>query len=70
MRFERIGRTSGAFQESVSAEQIVEMGRRAFGTEVVSAVELGGGLYNYTYRSAWITRARATGPTSISRFCT
>jgi aminoglycoside phosphotransferase (APT) family kinase protein len=50
VRFERIGRTSGAFQESVSAEQIVEMGRRAFGTEVVSAVELGGGLYNNTYR--------------------
>lgn len=34
----------------VSAEQVAAMGRRAFGVDVVAFVELGGGLYNNTYR--------------------
>jgi aminoglycoside phosphotransferase (APT) family kinase protein len=52
MEFKAIERKTGSFQESVSEEHLVAMGRRAFGagTEVVSAHELGGGLYNNTYR--------------------
>lgn len=50
--FQPIRREPGAFQESVTAEQLVAMCERAFGTdvEVVSAVELGDGAYNNTYR--------------------
>jgi aminoglycoside phosphotransferase (APT) family kinase protein len=52
MEFRPVERARGAFQESVSAEQAVAMCRRAFGdaTAVASVVELGGGLYNNTYR--------------------
>ncbi len=52
MEFRSIERPSDAFQESVSPEQIVAMCHRAFGTgtEVISAVEVGGGLYNNTYQ--------------------
>jgi aminoglycoside phosphotransferase (APT) family kinase protein len=50
--FQPIKRDAGAFQEPVSAERIQAMARRAFGSgsEVLSAVELGGGLYNTTFR--------------------
>lgn len=52
MEFRSVERAPGAFQESVSPEQVAALARRAFGagTGVVSAVELGGGLYNTTYR--------------------
>jgi aminoglycoside phosphotransferase (APT) family kinase protein len=52
MRFEHVTREPGAFQESVTAEQVTAMAERAFGadTRVVSAVELSGGSYNTTYR--------------------
>lgn len=52
MEFKPIERSVSAFQQSVSPDQIVAMCRRAFGPEtaVLSAVELGGGLYNNTYR--------------------
>ncbi len=52
MEFQPVERASNAFQVSVSPDQIVAMCHRAFGAgiEVVSAVELGGGLYNNTYR--------------------
>jgi aminoglycoside phosphotransferase (APT) family kinase protein len=52
MEFQSVERASDAFQESVTPDQISAMCHRAFGAgmEVVSAVELGGGLYNNTYR--------------------
>ncbi|KAA2253828.1 aminoglycoside phosphotransferase family protein [Solihabitans fulvus] len=52
MEFSSIERAPGAFQEPVSAEQVAAMCERAFGggAAVVSAVELGGGLYNNTLR--------------------
>lgn len=52
MQFQAIERADGAFQGAVSAEQIVAMARRAFGstTAVVAAVELAGGRYNTTFR--------------------
>lgn len=52
VEFKPIDRSASAFQQSVSPDQIVAMCRRAFGPEtaVLSAVELGGGLYNNTYR--------------------
>ncbi len=52
MEFRPIQRAPGAFQQSVSAEQIVAMCHRAFGVgvEVGSATELGLGAYNSTYR--------------------
>ncbi|WP_084959604.1 phosphotransferase family protein [Thermoactinospora rubra] len=51
MEFRPIERPPGAFQQPVTEPQLVEMCRRAFGqrTGVVSAVELGNGLYNTTY---------------------
>lgn len=51
MDFETIDRGLGASQESVTADQLLAMSCRAFGssTKVLSAVELGGGLYNNTY---------------------
>lgn len=52
MQFRPIERSSGAFQESASADEIRQVCSRAFGsaTEPVSVVELAGGLYNNTYR--------------------
>ena len=52
MEFRPIERAAGAFQESVSAEQVRAMCRRAFGAGVgvTSAIELGLGAYNSTYR--------------------
>jgi aminoglycoside phosphotransferase (APT) family kinase protein len=48
MRFEAIQRGAGDFQQSVSPAQIQAMTRGSF--EVGEAVEIGGGLYNNTYR--------------------
>ncbi|MDQ3576910.1 MAG: aminoglycoside phosphotransferase family protein [Actinomycetota bacterium] len=52
MEFRPIERTQDAFQQPVTAEQVQAMCRGAFGSrvEVVSAVELGNGMYNNTYR--------------------
>lgn len=52
MEFQGIQRAAGAFQEPLTAEEIAAVCRRAFGpgTRVVSAVELGLGMYNTTYR--------------------
>ncbi|HEY0691747.1 MAG TPA: aminoglycoside phosphotransferase family protein [Kribbella sp.] len=52
MEFQPIERAPDAFQLSVTAEQIDAMCQRAFGSSVrvSSAVELGNGMYNNTYR--------------------
>jgi aminoglycoside phosphotransferase (APT) family kinase protein len=52
MHFRPVKRPSGAFQQSVTAEEITAVCRRAFGADihVLSAVELGTGMYNNTYR--------------------
>lgn len=52
MEFRPIERTDDAFQQSVTAAAIEAMCRRAFGSSarVMSAVELGNGMYNNTYR--------------------
>jgi aminoglycoside phosphotransferase (APT) family kinase protein len=52
VEFRPIERAPGAFQQSVTAEQVRAMCRRAFGAHVrvLSAVELGNGMYNSTYR--------------------
>jgi len=52
MEFRPIERAPTAFQQPVSPEQVRAMCRRAFGprARVVSAVELGYGMYNSTYR--------------------
>jgi aminoglycoside phosphotransferase (APT) family kinase protein len=52
VEFRSIERAPGAFQQPVTAEQIRAVCRRAFGAtaRVVSAVELGNGMYNSTYR--------------------
>ena len=52
MEFQPIERAPDAFQLSVTADQIDAMCRRAFGpsVRVRSAVELGNGMYNNTYR--------------------
>jgi hypothetical protein len=52
MEFQTIDRGLDAYQQSVTADQLLAMCRRAFGstTKVFSAVELGGGSYNNTYR--------------------
>jgi aminoglycoside phosphotransferase (APT) family kinase protein len=52
VEFRPIERAPGAFQRSVSAEQLQAMCHRAFGAgaRVASAVELGLGAYNNTYR--------------------
>jgi hypothetical protein len=50
MEFHPIARTTGAFQESLTAEQIQAICRRIFDADAVSAVELGLGMYNNTYR--------------------
>jgi aminoglycoside phosphotransferase (APT) family kinase protein len=50
VRFESITRPAGAFQQPLTVEQVVAVCRRGFGREPVSAVELGGGSFNTTYR--------------------
>ncbi|MFE0463836.1 phosphotransferase family protein [Kitasatospora sp. NPDC058965] len=52
MEYQPIERAPQAFQQPVPAELIEAMCRRAFGAaaRVVSAVELGDGMYNTTYR--------------------
>jgi aminoglycoside phosphotransferase (APT) family kinase protein len=52
MDYRPIERHGSAFQQSVTAKQIVAMCRRILGgrTDVVSAAELGNGMYNNTYR--------------------
>lgn len=52
MEFHPIERTPDEFQHPVTAEQVEAMCRGVFGpgTRVVSAVELGNGMYNSTFR--------------------
>ncbi|NBE95832.1 aminoglycoside phosphotransferase family protein [Nonomuraea sp. KC401] len=52
MDVQPIERPAGSFQQSVSADRIQAVCRRALGpdTRVVSAVEMGLGMYNTTYR--------------------
>ncbi|MER6376908.1 aminoglycoside phosphotransferase family protein [Streptomyces mirabilis] len=52
MDFRPVPRDPEAFQQSVTAEDIHAIALRAFGRSVriTSAVELGGGMYNTTYR--------------------
>lgn len=52
MEFQPIERAPGAFQMSATADQIVAMCQRVFesNVRVSSAVELGNGMYNNTYR--------------------
>lgn len=52
MEFRPVKRSSDAFQQSVTPDQIEAMCRRAFGSSVrvASAIELGNGMYNNTYR--------------------
>lgn len=51
MKFRPIERAAQAFQQSVSAEEIEAICSRVFGgASVVSAVELGAGMYNNVYR--------------------
>ncbi|MBV9026633.1 MAG: aminoglycoside phosphotransferase family protein [Streptomycetaceae bacterium] len=52
MEFLPVERSSEAFQQSVTADDVRAVCRRVFGPDarVVSAVELGAGMYNNTYR--------------------
>jgi hypothetical protein len=52
MEVRPIERVADAFQQSVTPDQIEAMCRRVFGSSVhvASAVELGNGMYNNTYR--------------------
>jgi aminoglycoside phosphotransferase (APT) family kinase protein len=50
VRFESITRADGAFQQSLTAEQVEAVCRRGFGRVPDSVVELGGGSFNTTYR--------------------
>ncbi|WP_274036236.1 phosphotransferase family protein [Streptomyces sp. MMBL 11-1] len=61
MEFRPITRTPGAFQQSVTADDIEAICRRAFGpdTKVASAAELGTGMYNSTYRVTVAGREQA-----------
>ena len=56
-----IERASATFQQPLTEEQITAVARRAFGegVEVVSAIELGDGTYNSTYRVALATGLEA-----------
>jgi aminoglycoside phosphotransferase (APT) family kinase protein len=51
MEYSTIERQAGAFQQSVTPQDILAMSQRAFGQDiaVTSARELAGGLYNSTY---------------------
>ena len=64
MILQSVERAPGAFQQSLTEEQITAMARRAFGEgiEVSSATELGDGTYNSTYRVALVS-----GPEMILR---
>ncbi|MCX5380401.1 phosphotransferase family protein [Streptomyces sp. NBC_00091] len=59
MDFQPVERASEAFQQSLTAEEIGEVCRRAFGGDAmpVSAVELGTGMYNSVYRVVLAGRA-------------
>ncbi|APU13077.1 hypothetical protein UA74_05005 [Actinoalloteichus fjordicus] len=52
MEFRAIARGAGAFQQPVTAVEVEGLCRRAFGPDVrvVSAVELGNGMYNSIFR--------------------
>ncbi|MGP3934683.1 phosphotransferase family protein [Nonomuraea sp. KM88] len=60
MDFQPIERPAGAFQEPVTADQIQAVCRRIFGpgAAVSSAVEMGLGMYNTTYRVTVEGRSR------------
>jgi len=60
MDFRPIERTADAFQQSVTADDIQAICQRVFGahTRVVSATELGAGMYNNTYRVAVVGQER------------
>ncbi|WP_274565086.1 phosphotransferase family protein [Streptomyces spiramyceticus] len=60
MEFRPIPRTPGAFQQSVTAEEIEAICRRVFGpsAKVASASELGTGMYNTTYRATVVGQER------------
>ncbi|MDK0521303.1 aminoglycoside phosphotransferase family protein [Streptomyces sp. ML-6] len=59
MDFQPVERASDAFQQSLTAQEIAEICRRAFGTAAVpaSAIELGTGMYNNVYRVSLAGRA-------------
>src|SRR5688500_14338389 len=52
MKFRPLNRSSEDFQQPITSDQLKAICRRVFGldTEVISAVELGNGMYNNTYR--------------------
>lgn len=52
MILQSVERAPGTFQHPLTENQVTAMARRAFGEEieVVSAIELGDGTYNSTYR--------------------
>ncbi|MFE7114122.1 hypothetical protein ACFU99_01690 [Streptomyces sp. NPDC057654] len=59
MDFQPVARASEAFQQSLTAEEVGEICRRAFGgVTPVSAVELSTGMYNNVYRLALAGRVR------------
>lgn len=60
MVFQPVERASEAFQQSLTAQEIGKVCRRAFGDAAtpVSAVELGTGMYNNVYRVALAGRDR------------
>ncbi|MEU3184691.1 aminoglycoside phosphotransferase family protein [Streptomyces sp. NPDC006923] len=59
MDFQPIQRASEAFQQSLTAQEIAEICRRAFGPAAVpaSGIELGTGMYNNVYRVTLAGRA-------------
>ncbi|MFI9730948.1 hypothetical protein [Streptomyces sp. NPDC052092] len=60
MDFHPVERASEAFQQSLTAEEIEQVCRRAFGGDAtpVSAVELGMRMYNNVYRVTLADQAR------------
>ncbi|MER8097888.1 phosphotransferase family protein [Streptomyces goshikiensis] len=60
MELHAIERTANAFQQGLTGLQIQAVAERAFGpgAEVRSATELGGGMYNTTYRIDLAGRAK------------
>lgn len=62
MDFSPIERAPEAFQQSVTAEQVEAMCRRAFGADVhpTAVTELGLGAYNSTYRWSWAAAGRSS----------
>ncbi|MFC7588424.1 hypothetical protein ACFQYP_35500 [Nonomuraea antimicrobica] len=50
MRLHSVDRPAGAFQRPVTADHLRRISRRVFGRDAVSAVELGLGMYNSTYK--------------------